>query len=275
MARPGGRLVVGLVLLHVWAATVAWAQSRQEGFLPAAWNLVQLPGLAAATLGTLLMLAAALVSVRAARRRLPYEVWHGLHLLLYAAVALSFAHQLAGPDLAGHPLVQVAWALLHTHVFALVLWHRVLVPLRQAARHQLRVLAVLPDGAVTAARRTQRDVLLMAGGVGITPMRALFETLPLEPGQDLTLLYRARCAEDVVFRAELDEIVRRGGARVVYVLGDQPDGLTAESLLRLVPGLPERDVFLCAPPGMSAVVRRALDQAGLAHQQLHEERFVF
>lgn len=137
------------------------------------------------------------------------------------------------------------------------------------------VVAEGPYGAVTAARRTQRDVLLMAVGVGITPMRALFETLPPEPGQDLTLLYRARSAEDVVFSAELDEIARRRGARVVYVLGDQPDGLTAESLLRLVPGLPERDVFLCAPPGMSAVVRRALDQAGLAHQQLHEERFVF
>ncbi|MFD7618563.1 hypothetical protein [Streptomyces sp. NPDC059802] len=53
-----------------------------------------------------------------------------------------------------------------------------------------RVLATGPFGAMTAHRRKRRKVLLLAGGVGITPMRALFETLPGGPG-DITLLYRA------------------------------------------------------------------------------------
>jgi hypothetical protein len=34
-------------------------------------------------------------------------------------------------------------------------------------------------------------VLLIPGGVGITPMRVLFETLPINPGQNVMLLYRA------------------------------------------------------------------------------------
>ena len=47
----------------------------------------------------------------------------------------------------------------------------------------------------------------MAGGIGITPLRALFETMPAEPG-DLTLLYRANAAQDLVFRDELEAIAR-------------------------------------------------------------------
>jgi ferredoxin-NADP reductase len=55
-------------------------------------------------------------------------------------------------------------------------------------------------------------VLLIAGGVGITPMRALFEVIDL-PGKDVTLVYRASCERDLVFKDELDEIAERSGAR--------------------------------------------------------------
>jgi ferredoxin-NADP reductase len=246
--------------------------------------------------------------------------------------------------------------LLYTHVFGLLLRHRVLTPLRQAARHRLRVTAVVPEGpgvvsievqgqhlselqaepgqffrwrfltpdnwltahpfslsappsgthlrltvkslgngsarlqdvavgtwvvaegpygAMTADRRTRRDVLLIAGGVGITPMRALFETLPLLPGQDLTLLYRARGPEHVLFHRELEEIARSRGARVQFLLGPDPDCLSARGLLRVVPNLPQRDVYLCGPPGMADAVRTGLRDAGLPPEYLHEERFAF
>ena len=350
----GGRLVVGLVLLHAWAATVAWASSRGESTWLALWHLLALPGLVAATLGTAVLLVVAVLSVRAARRQVSYEVWHAVHLLVYVGVALSFTHQLAGPDLAGRPVLQVLWALLYTGVFALVLVHRVLTPLRNARRHHLRVaqvraegpgvvsivvegehlheleaesgqffrwrfltpdlwrtahpfsLSAAPDGrqlrltvktlgdgstrlqhlepgtwvlaegpygALTAARRTRRDVLLVAGGVGVTPMRALFETMPLGPGQDLLLLYRARSEADVLFRDELEELAQRRGGRVRYLLGDDVGPLTPELLTTLVPGLPGRDVYLCGPPGFASAVRRALRGAGLPDEQLHEERF--
>jgi ferredoxin-NADP reductase len=52
---------------------------------------------------------------------------------------------------------------------------------------------------VTSARRTRRNVLLVAGGVGITPMRALFESLPQWAGEDLLLLYTARDDGDVLY----------------------------------------------------------------------------
>ncbi len=63
-----------------------------------------------------------------------------------------------------------------------------------------RVLAEGPYGSFTATRRRRRKVLLVAGGVGITPLRALFETLPGAPG-DITLLYRVNSDDDLVLRA--------------------------------------------------------------------------
>jgi ferredoxin-NADP reductase len=136
-----------------------------------------------------------------------------------------------------------------------------------------RLIAEGPYGAMTAARRTRRDVLLIAGGVGITPMRALFEGMPVTPGQDLMLLYRARDREQLVFREELDALAARRQARVIYLLGGDRDLLAPSSLTRLVPGLADRDVYLCGPPGLSSAVRSSLRQAGLPDSQLHEERF--
>lgn len=275
---------------------------------------------------------------------------------MYLAVALALPHQLAGPDFAGHRWLQVGWALAYAHVFAVVVRHRLLAPLRQAARHRLRVtdvqeegpgvvsiivqgqhldelkaesgqffrwrfltpdhwlnahpfslsapptatrlrltvkalgdgsrdlqrlpvgtwvIAEGPYGAVTSHRRTRKDVLLIAGGVGITPMRALFETLPMPTGGDLLLLYRAQSEAELLFRAELDAVAQARAARVLYVLGTDHQALSTANLVRFVPNLAQRDVFMCGPPGLTAAVRRSLSTAGLPVEQLHEERFAF
>ena len=351
----GGRAVVLLVGIHAWAAVTGWGQLRHIGTVSALWGVLEMPFLMTTTLGTVLLFAVAGASIRAARRAVSFERWHGLHLLTYVSVALAFLHQLAGPDLAGHRVVQVSWALLYVHVFWLAFRHRLLTPLRQASRHRLRVAAVVPEapgvasivvegqhlgemgslpgqffrwrfltpdlwasahpfslsapptdtqlrltvkalgdgttrvqevpvgtwvvaegpyGALTAAKRMCGDVLLIAGGVGITPMRALFETIPVGPGRGLTLVYRARFEEDLVFRAELEAIAaHRPNTRIIYIVGDAGEALTARGLQQMVPGLADHDVYLCGPPGLSAAVRLHLRQAGVPSPHIHEESF--
>jgi ferredoxin-NADP reductase len=139
-----------------------------------------------------------------------------------------------------------------------------------------RVVAEGPYGAMTAARRRRRKVLLVAGGVGITPLRALFETIPAEPG-DLTLVYRASSEEDVVFGRELELLAERRGARLRIVTGRRSelggDPLSAGALKANVPGLARHDVFVCGPTGMTATVTRSLRAAGVPRRHIHHESF--
>lgn len=142
-----------------------------------------------------------------------------------------------------------------------------------------RVLAEGPFGAFTSARRRKPKVLLIAGGVGITPIRALFESLPGGPGE-LTLLYRARDASTVVFGEELQWIAGQRGARLKYMFGSRgngrrPDPLNAAALRRLLPDLSEHDVYLCGPPGMTEHARAELRRAGVPGRQIHHESFTF
>jgi predicted ferric reductase len=141
-----------------------------------------------------------------------------------------------------------------------------------------RVLAEGPYGSFTGARRRGRKVLLLAGGVGITPLRALFETLPGRPG-DITLVYRANAQTDFVLREELDLIAHQRGARVHYLMGPPKSGgkdhLSAARMKRLIPDLAEHDVYLCGPAGMMAAAEIGLREAGVPRRHIHQESFAF
>jgi DMSO/TMAO reductase YedYZ heme-binding membrane subunit len=125
----GGQLVIILVVVHTLLAVQSWAEARSTDRITATKDVLSLPGLTAALVGTVILLLVGLASLRSLRRRISYERWHFLHLLTYLAVALAFAHQLAGSDLAGRVSVQIAWSLLYTYAFALVLRWRVLTAL--------------------------------------------------------------------------------------------------------------------------------------------------
>lgn len=141
-----------------------------------------------------------------------------------------------------------------------------------------RVVAEGPYGAVTAAVRRRRKVLLIGGGVGITPLRALFETLPAGPG-DLTFVYRASHDTDIVFRDELEYLARRRGADVRFVIGRRAelgyDPLSAGALAANIPDLVHHDVYLCGPSGMTDAATAALRTAGVPRRQIHHESFEF
>jgi predicted ferric reductase len=141
-----------------------------------------------------------------------------------------------------------------------------------------RVFAEGPYGSFTAARRTRRKVLLLAGGVGITPLLALFESLPGDPG-DITLIYRTTRPADIVLRHELDWIANDRGAHVYYLTGARRPGrrdpLSPQSLQKLVPDLRHNDVFVCGPDGMAAAARASLREAHVPRRHIHSESFTF
>ncbi|TQJ86841.1 ferric reductase-like transmembrane domain-containing protein [Streptomyces sp. SLBN-31] len=352
-----GRYTICLLVAHVVLILLGYAaQDRASLWHETVTVVMDYPEMLKATAGTVILFAVGITSARAARRRLSYEFWYYVHLLTYAAVFLAFGHQLAlGNDFNGHAVATAVWYALYLGVAALVLWFRILAPVRLNLRHRLRVESVHreapgvysvvmrgrrldemgaeagqffrwrflgegmgwtstpyslsapprqdllritvkalgghsaavsllrpgtrvwaegPYGSMTADRQTSAKSLLIAAGVGITPMRALFETLP----GDVTLLYRARTSEDLALGGELEAIARWRGAKVLYALNG-PDGrrpnLTAQSLRSTFPGLAAYDVYICGPHGFARDLYEELRAAGVPDRRIHHESFEF
>jgi predicted ferric reductase len=139
-----------------------------------------------------------------------------------------------------------------------------------------RVVADGPFGQFTTDRRRHARVVLVAGGIGITPVRALLDEL--RSTEDVTVIYRAVCDDDLVFRDELDQLARRQGVAIHYLVGDHRDPawrhlLSPEHLWSLVPDLADRDVYVCGPPAMVRALRGALRAAAVPRRNLHVEEF--
>jgi predicted ferric reductase len=353
-----GRWTIALLICHIVFITLGYAAQAHTGPVSQLGTIVlDMPDMLKATAGAVILLLVGYTSMRAVRARLRYETWYHLHLLTYAAVFLAFFHQLStGADLVASTGARAAWYTLYGGAACLVLWFRVLTPLRLNARHRIHVEAVVPEaagvysvwlrghhlerigarpgqflrwrflapglwpashpyslsamprdgrmritvkaqgdhsaavadlrpgtrvwaegpyGALTAGRRSRDKVLLIAGGTGITPLRTLFETLPARPG-DLTLLYRARTADELALRDELEAIAAGRQARLVYAL-NTPDGrrapITADALRGLLPDIARHDVYLCGPPGLSQSAYDALRAAGVPASRIHHESF--
>jgi ferredoxin-NADP reductase len=154
-----------------------------------------------------------------------------------------------------------------------------------ALRPGTKVLIEGPYGVMTAARREQRNVLLMAAGVGITTIRALVEDLDYQPGE-ASLIYRVGRPEEAVFAAELAEIADARGVRLFALEGPRPRHqswlpaqyahLTELAAIRgMVPGVEHHEAYLCGPPDWMAAVRHTLEAAGIPSALIHAEEFAW
>ncbi len=141
-----------------------------------------------------------------------------------------------------------------------------------------RVIAEGPYGAFTPSLSGRR-VLLIAGGVGITPIRAMFAALPRRMADGITLIYRASHPRDVLFSRELDAIAADRNAAVHYVIGSRErlgyDPLAPRELQALVPGLHRYEAYVCGPPGMTQAAVASLRAAGISGRRIHHESFDF
>jgi predicted ferric reductase len=158
-----------LLLAHATTSMVGYAKLQRAGI----WHEVALAlshyqGMVGAIAALTLLLAIAIVSIRAARRRMSHETWWQVHLLTYLALALSFSHQIAtGASFVRHPVARAAWTILWLATAGVVLACRIGLPIWRSARHRLRVVKVVQESAdvyslVIKGRHLER--LAVSGG---------------------------------------------------------------------------------------------------------------
>ena len=138
------------------------------------------------------------------------------------------------------------------------------------------VLLEGPLGAFTVDPANRGKYLMVAGGIGITPIRALIESLA-GGDRDIVLVYSARTVNDLVFAGELRALTPRCHF-VVSQAADSDDryerGRIDRAMLeRLVADAPEREAFVCGPPPMMKGVINALRALGIRGPRIHYERF--
>jgi predicted ferric reductase len=359
--RWTGFWVLWLVLAHLVFITLGYAARDGSRLLGELGTLVfDTEDVGLATIATALLVVVGVTSARGVRRRLRYESWHAVHLLVYLVVLLGFLHQVGvGEDFIVSPVGRFYWWSLYGFALGAVAAARVGLPVLRNLRHRLRVVSVVresrdvvtiwiggrdlhrlparagqfflwrfgrrwweahpfslsampdgrylritvkalgdgtawlqhvrpgtpvfaegPYGAFTGARASRRGVVLVAGGVGVTPIRALLEEFA-HARADVVVVYRASTPHDAVLAEELRAIARWCGARLHIVIGPAtmcgPLGpvLGARHLATLVPDAWRRDAYVCGPPGMTDAVARTLRQLGVPSAHIHTERFAF
>lgn len=139
-----------------------------------------------------------------------------------------------------------------------------------------------PHGVLSSDREQGMGYVLIAGGVGITPLYSMCQTMA-ERGdvRPVLLFYGARDYESIIFREELEALKQRMNLELIYVLSDPGDDwqgergfITADILKRYLPKQSKRFVyFICGPDPLMDAMEMALPDLGIPREKVLSERF--
>lgn len=136
----------------------------------------------------------------------------------------------------------------------------------------------------SGAEEKSAPLFLVAGGSGIVPLMAMIRHRARAKNRTpARLLYSARSWDDVIYRAELEELARAGdGFDAIYTLTrEQPENWTGykrridRAMLEEVMFLLDQkaNIFVCGPTPLVEAVADFLQQLGNAPERIKTERF--
>jgi 3-phenylpropionate/trans-cinnamate dioxygenase ferredoxin reductase subunit len=141
-----------------------------------------------------------------------------------------------------------------------------------------------PHGAFSVDLRPATGLVMIAGGVGITPMMSMLRTLAhRRDRRPHRLVMVARTPDELLFRTELAALQERLDLTVIELVREPPQGWTGASgdvdeglLTALLPGEFRRnqlDYYLCGPPALITDVLTVLDGLNVPFPRIHTEQF--
>jgi ferredoxin-NADP reductase len=141
-----------------------------------------------------------------------------------------------------------------------------------------------PSGRFTFTGQEADSIVLIAGGVGVTPLMSITRFLLDRSWKgDIFFLFACKSKDNVIYREELEYLARRHpNLHIAFVLDELSGALddiyvsgriTADLLRDRVPNIASRRVHICGPPGMIAAVRNVLADLGVGEQNIYTELF--
>ena len=140
-----------------------------------------------------------------------------------------------------------------------------------------------PYGAFTIGNPADIHVLV-AGGVGVTPMMSMIRTLADRGDKrPVILLYGSKDWDSITFREELEALKARLNLNVVHVLAKPPADWTGEQgyvgaevfKRHLPPPYADHEYFICGPGVMMDAIEQALGELNVPLTKYHSERYSF
>jgi predicted ferric reductase len=140
-----------------------------------------------------------------------------------------------------------------------------------------------PYGAFTIGNPADMHVLI-AGGIGVTPMMSMIRTLADQGDRrPIVLLYGAQDWDSITFREELEALKARLDLTIVYVLSKPSPGWRGEKGFisaaifkrHLPPPYADHEYFICGPNVMMDAIEKALGEMNVPMSKYHSERYSF
>lgn len=141
-----------------------------------------------------------------------------------------------------------------------------------------------PTGRFIFDGTQAQSIVLIAGGVGITPLMAITRYLTDRNWKgDIYFAYAAKTPGDIIFRAELDELKARFPNLHVHITLSRAEDtdwaghkgrVSAEFLMKCIPELSTRPVYICGPNAMMAMTVQVLKDLGVPEGQIRMEEFI-
>ncbi len=147
-----------------------------------------------------------------------------------------------------------------------------------------QIIASQLAGDFTLPQDTSKKLVFIAGGIGITPFRAMVKSMiDNQEKREVTLFFSNKTVHDVVYKEYFDEAERSFGMKTVYVVNDATDQnqlplakvgmINSEMIMNEVPDYKERMFYISGTHGMVTAFEDQLKKMGVPRNQIKIDFF--